>query len=120
MARATKSTKAAKTEVGATTSKSGANKNDYQIIHAPVITEKSSLIGAAGNVVVFRVDPKSTKPEIKGAIQRIYKVEVAAVRTVRNLGKMKRTMKGIGRKNNFKKAYVTLKPGQTIDVVEGL
>ena len=101
-------------------SKSTATAKQYQLILAPVITEKSSLVGAAGNVATFKVAVGATKTEIKEAVQSIFKVEVARVRTVNVMGKMKRTMRSLGRRANYRKAYVTLKPGQSIDVVEGL
>jgi large subunit ribosomal protein L23 len=97
-----------------------ATANQYRIVLKPIITEKSSLVGAAGNVATFEVAVGATKTEIKDAVQNIFKVEVAKVRTVNVLGKMKRTARSVGRRANYRKAYVTLKPGQSIDVVEGL
>lgn len=93
---------------------------DYATIVAPVITEKAAVVGNDGNVVVFRVANGSSKTEIKQAIERIFKVDVSAVRTANYIGKFKRTARGQGRKPSFKKAYITLKAGQTIDVVEGM
>jgi large subunit ribosomal protein L23 len=101
--------------------KPAAGLHDYQVIRGPVITEKASTVGKVnGGGVVFKVDMKATKTEIKEAIERIFKVEVEAVRTTSYLGKMKRTNRSVGRRKNFKKAYVTLKEGQSIDLVEGL
>lgn len=93
---------------------------DYSILLSPVITEKSSLAGAESNCVVFRVNPRASKDDIARAVARIYKVEVEAVRTCNFQGKAKRTRNASGKRAKFKKAYVALKQGQTIDVVEGL
>ncbi|MBX7138410.1 MAG: 50S ribosomal protein L23 [Oligoflexia bacterium] len=93
---------------------------DYAVLQSPVITEKSSLAGSESNTVVFRVDRRATKDDIRSAVQKIYKVEVKAVRTCNYMGKVKRTKGAQGRRAAFKKAYVSLKEGQTIDVVEGL
>jgi large subunit ribosomal protein L23 len=98
--------------------------NDYAVLVRPLVTEKSSMISALeskqGGRTVFRVPLAATKSEIKLAVERIYSVEVHSVNTCAYLGKMKRTATGSGRKNSFKKAYVTLKKGHTINVVEGL
>ena len=99
---------------------STARRGDYAILERPVITEKSSTVGQSGSVVTFRVARTAEKTEIKSAIERIYGVQVAQVRTVNYMGKPKRTMRSAGRRAAYKKAYVTLKPGQTISVVEGV
>lgn len=93
---------------------------DYATIVAPIITEKAAVVGNDGNVVVFRVATGSSKTEIKEAVERIFKVNVSSVRTANYIGKFKRTARGQGRKPSFKKAYITLGAGQTIDVVEGM
>lgn len=100
--------------------KSTAKISDYGLLLKPVVTEKSSLIGAAGNKVVFRVHPDTSKDEVRAAVERVFKVNVEAVNTVNYMGKLKRTMRSLGRRDRFKKAYVTLKEGQTIDLVEGI
>lgn len=101
--------------------KNKAKVGDYQTILRPLITEKGSSIGdGSSGGVAFRVHPDATKLEIKDAIERIFDVEVQAVRTCNYLGKVKRTSRSSGRRPNFKKAYVTLKEGHTIDIVEGL
>lgn len=102
------------------TEKSAAKRSDYGILVKPVVTEKSSLVGAAGNKIVFRVHPDATKDEVRTAVERVFKVNVEAVNTVNYMGKMKRTMRSRGRRDSFKKAYVTLREGQTIDLVEGI
>lgn len=94
--------------------------NDYAVLIAPVITEKSALVGASGRTVTMKVDPRATKTEIRQAVERVFSVKVEAVRTARFLGKVKRTMKGVGRRAGYTKAYVTLAEGSKIDLVEGL
>jgi large subunit ribosomal protein L23 len=89
-----------------------------------VISEKSTYVGEKNNQVVFRVVPDATKPEIKAAVELMFskkdqKLEVAAVRIVNVRGKEKRSGRFIGRRNNWKKAYVCLKPGQEINFAEG-
>ena len=93
---------------------------DYAVLVRPVITEKSSLVGVGGKTFVFRVQRGSAKDEIKGAVERVFGVKVADVRTCNFIGKVKRTTRTAGRTAGFKKAYVTLKPGHTIDIVEGI
>ncbi len=93
---------------------------DFSVLIKPVITEKSSMIGQSGNRIVFKVAVKTTKLEIKQAIERVFGVTVKSVNTVNMLGKVKRTVRGIGRKPSYKKAYVTLAEGQSVSVVEGL
>lgn len=97
-----------------------ANVSDYSLVLSPMITEKTSLVGGTGNRVVFKVDRRVTKTEIKAAVQRIFKVTVTDVNTVNYLGKPKRTSRSEGRRTAYKKAYVTLQEGQTINVIEGL
>ncbi len=91
----------------------------YDIILAPVITEKSTE-ASEHNQVVFRVAKTATKPEIKAAVERIFSVEVKTVNTLNRKGKIKR-FKGVkGKQADMKKAIVTLKEGQTIDISTGL
>lgn len=98
----------------------GPRLGDYGVLLKPVITEKSSTVGSQGGGVVFRVARTASKDEIKAAIERVFKVKVSAVRTCNYIGKKKRTKSSLGKRAAFKKAYVTLKEGQTIDLVEGL
>lgn len=91
----------------------------YDIIRAPVITEKATL-QSEQNKVVFKVALDATKPEIKDAVEALFKVKVLAVNTLRVKGKTKR-FKGVpGRRSDIKKAVVTLAEGQAIDVSTGL
>ena len=117
--KAAKKTKAKKAAPAATQT-APANVSDYTVLVSPLVTEKSSLVAGAGNRVVFRVRPGATKLEIKQAVERIYKVQVTSVRTSNLFGKGKRTNKGLVYRPNIRKAYVTIKEGQSIDVVEGL
>ncbi len=91
----------------------------YDIILAPVITEKSQRISEQ-NQVVFRVRGDATKPEIKEAVQTLFGVKVQAVNTLNVKGKVKRFRGTVGRRSDFKKAVVTLGEGQSIDVTTGI
>ena len=91
----------------------------YDIIVAPVITEKSQRISEA-NQVVFRVRGDASKPEIKQAIEGLFNVKVTAVNTLNVKGKVKRFRGTVGRRSDWKKAIVTLAEGQSIDVTTGI
>ena len=91
----------------------------YDVIRAPLITEKSTLV-SSHNQVVFRVPLKATKPEIKRAIEALFKVNVTAVNTLITKGKIKRFRGRPGQRGDVKKAFVTLAEGQSIDVTTGL
>jgi large subunit ribosomal protein L23 len=90
-----------------------------EVIKAPLITEKGTLIGELGNQVLFRVGLNANKVEIQQAIESFFKVKVLKVRTVRVLGKRRRVGRVIGQRSAWKKAYVTLAEGQRIDFFEG-
>ena len=91
----------------------------YDFILAPLITEKATL-ASEHNQVMFRVPLKSTKPEIKRAIETLFKVSVTAVNTLITKGKKKRFRGRMGQRSDVKKAIVTLAAGQSIDVTTGL
>ena len=91
----------------------------YDIIVAPVITEKSQRISEA-NQVVFRVRGDASKPEIKQAVEGLFNVKVTAVNTLNVKGKVKRFRGTVGRRSDWKKAIVTLAEGQSIDVTTGI
>jgi large subunit ribosomal protein L23 len=91
----------------------------YEVIRRPVVTEKSTL-GSEHNQVTFVVPLDATKPEIKAAVEQIFKVKVKAVNTLRSKGKVKRFRGQIGKRSDFKKAYVTLDEGHSIDVTTGI
>lgn len=86
----------------------------YDVILAPVITEKSSM-ASESNQVVFKVRRDATKPEIKAAVELMFNVKVDGVQVVNETGKTRRFGKVMGRTQDIKKAYVRLAPGQTID-----
>ncbi len=91
----------------------------YDVIKRPVITEKATMASEA-NAVVFEVAKDAAKPQIKQAIEALFGVKVKAVNTTITKGKTKR-FRGIrGRRSDWKKAYVTLEEGNTIDVTTGL
>ena len=91
----------------------------YQIILAPWITEKATN-GSQYGQVVFKVARDATKPEIKAAVEALFKVEVTDVNTVVMKGKTKRFRGRVGQRQDAKKAVVTLKEGQSIDVATGI
>ncbi len=92
----------------------------YDIIRNPRITEKAAGVGSAGTSVVFDVHPKANKTEIKKAVEKVFEVEVESVRTANFKGKVKRVGNKMGRRSGFKKAYVSLRKGSTVDIIEGL
>ncbi len=92
---------------------------DFKTIIKPIITEKSSL-GAEFNQVTFKVENNSTKTEIKNAIEKIFKVKVKKVNTSNVKVKLKSFRGSLGRRSNYKKAFVTLEEGQTIDITAGV
>lgn len=91
----------------------------YDVIVAPVITEKATVV-SENNQVVFKVAPDATKPAIKSAVEALFGVKVKAVNTLIRKGKVKRFRGRIGKQNDLKKAIVTLEEGHTIDVTTGL
>jgi large subunit ribosomal protein L23 len=91
----------------------------YDLIRYPVVTEKSTA-GSAHGQVTFRVPVDASKPEIKAAIEGVFKVKVVAVNTLRQEGKVKRFRGIFGKRAEYKKAMVTLAEGQSIDVSTGV
>ena len=96
-----------------------ASERHYDVILAPVITEKATLLSEQ-NKVVFRVSMDSTKDEISAAVEELFKVQVLKVNTLITKGKTKRFRGRAGRRSDMKKAIVTLAEGQSIDVTTGL
>ena len=91
----------------------------YQVLKAPVFSEKSQILGDTLGVQVFKVDTNATKKEIKKAVELMFEgVEVLKVNTLNVKGKTKRLGRTVGRRQDFKKAYVTLKAGQDVPVQE--
>ena len=93
--------------------------NTYDVIRKPIITEKATMASEAG-AVVFEVSIDANKPQIKKAVEELFGVKVKAVNTSITKGKTKRFRGQLGRRKDVKKAYVTLEPGNTIDVTTGL
>ncbi len=91
----------------------------YGLITSPIITEKSTILSEF-NKVVFRVPLTATKPQIKEAVEALFKVNVVSVNTLVQKGKTKNFRGVAGRRSDIKKAIVTLKDGQSIDVATGL
>ncbi len=90
-----------------------------QVLIAPQVSEKSTFVGEKNNQFVFRVLQDATKPEIKAAVELMFKVEVNRVQTSNLKGKEKRFGRFIGRRRNWKKAFVSLKPGQELNFAAG-
>jgi large subunit ribosomal protein L23 len=90
-----------------------------QILIAPIVSEKATSVSERNNQVLFKVLRNATKPEIKAAVEQMLKVEVVSVQTVNQKGKVKRFGRSLGRRDHVKKAYVCLKEGQELNLVEG-
>lgn len=91
----------------------------YQVIVAPQISEKATYVADKNEQVVFIVTPDATKPEVKAAVEMLFKVQVESVQIANLKGKIKRTGRGVGRRGDIRKAFVCLKPGQEINFAEG-
>ena len=89
-----------------------------KVLQAPVISEKATMVAEKNEQIVFRVLPDATKPEIKAAVELLFKVEVESVQTLNREGKAKRSGRFNGRRNHTKRAFVCLKPGQEINFSE--
>jgi len=92
----------------------------YDIIKRPVITEKTSIQKEAANQVSFEVDRRANRVEIKRAIEKIFNVRVSGVKTMQVKGKTKQRGRIVGKRKDWKKAIVTLRPGERIDFFEGV
>lgn len=90
-----------------------------QVILAPQITEKATRIADQHQQIAFRVRTDATKPEIKAAVELVFKVEVQGVTVANVQGKFKRAGRMMGQRKDWKKAYVSLKPGQEINFAAG-
>jgi large subunit ribosomal protein L23 len=93
--------------------------SNYDVIRAPVVTEKSTN-ASEHNKVLFDVAIDATKPQIKAAVEALFEVKVTAVNTLVRKGKVKRFRNRLGVRNDVKKAVVTLAEGQTIDISSGI
>ena len=126
-AKAEKAEKAAKPAKPAAAKKPAAKKADVakrpvhapgrlaQILVAPIVSEKATMAAEKHNQVLFKVLRDATKPEIKAAVELMFKVTVDSVQTVQHKGKVKRFGKSIGRRDHVKKAYVSLAAGQELN-----
>ncbi|HMQ04163.1 MAG TPA: 50S ribosomal protein L23 [Pyrinomonadaceae bacterium] len=105
--------------------------NLWDVLKSPVVTEKSVILKEdstdedsgrkMGQVLTFRVDREATKPDIKKAVEEIFNVKVASVKTINYQGKEKRRGRQVGRRPDWKKAYVTLKKGEAmVDYAEAI
>lgn len=87
----------------------------YKVLLGPVVSEKAAAAGETGNQVVFKVASDATKLEVKAAVQALFDAKVEQVRILNVKGKTKRTRYGLGKRSDWKKAYVRLEQGQDID-----
>lgn len=92
----------------------------HDIIKRPLVTEKTSIQKAVSNQLSFEVDRRANRVEIKRAIEEIFKVNVASVRTMQMKGKVKRRGRILGKRKNWKKAIVKLMPGERIEFFDGV
>ena len=92
----------------------------YDVLKRPVITEKSTTQKEANNQLTFEVDRKANKVEIRQAVEQVFKAKVVGVRTMQMKGKVKRFGRTVGKRRNWKKAIVTLAPGERVEFFEGV
>ena len=92
----------------------------YNIIKSPLITEKTTIQKETSNQVSFKISRKANRVEVKNAIENIFNVKVAGVRTMQVKGKTKQRGRIIGKRKDWKKAIVTLIPGERIDFFDGV
>lgn len=90
----------------------------YKVLVAPHVSEKATLVAEKYGQYVFRIAPDATKPEVKKAVEALFNVKVESVQTVNIKGKTKRTARGLGKRNDVRKAYVKLVAGQDIDFAD--
>lgn len=87
----------------------------FKVLLGPHVSEKATVLADSKNQIVFKVDTTATKLEIKKAVEQLFNVKVESVSTLNVKGKTKRTVRGLGKRVDWKKAYVSLEPGQDID-----
>lgn len=90
----------------------------YKVLVAPIVSEKSTMMADKNEQVAFRVIPDATKPEVKAAVEMLFKVQVESVQILNQKGKQKRFGRFEGKRNDVRKAYVSLKPGQEINFAQ--
>jgi len=91
-----------------------------QVLRVPQISEKATMLAEQRNQAVFIVSPDATKPEIKAAVELLFKVGVVSVRVANVKGKSKRFGRTMGRRSDVRKAFIRLQPGQEINFAEGI
>jgi large subunit ribosomal protein L23 len=89
-----------------------------KVLLAPIISEKATFVAEKSEQVIFLVAPDATKPEIKAAVELLFKVQVESVQVLNREGKQKRSGRFNGRRNHTRRAFVCLKPGQEINFTE--
>ena len=87
-----------------------------QVLVSPIVSEKATMVAEKTNAVTFKVLQDATKPEIKAAVELLFNVQVKAVSVVNIKGKTKRFGRSVGRRDHVRKAYVTLQPGQELNL----
>lgn len=92
---------------------------DYDIIRRPIITEKTNIQKDEHNQVTFEVDPRANRIEVRRAVEKIFNVRVESISTMHVKGKVKRRGRIMGKRRDWKKAIVTLMPGERIEFFEG-
>ncbi|MAA73015.1 MAG: 50S ribosomal protein L23 [Bermanella sp.] len=90
----------------------------YKVLLGPHISEKATVVADRDGQFVFRVAPDATKPEIKAAVEQLFEVKVRNVQVLNIKGKTKRTARGVGKRNDVRKAYVRLADGHDIDFAD--
>jgi large subunit ribosomal protein L23 len=90
----------------------------YKVLLGPHISEKATVVADKDGQFVFRVAPDATKPEIKAAVEQLFEVKVRNVQVLNIKGKTKRTARGVGKRNDVRKAYVRLADGHDIDFAD--
>ena len=95
------------------------NERMYELIRNPVITEKATLLSEF-NQVTFKVPIDATKFEVRAAVEKLFSVKVVAINTLKQKGKNKRFQGRLGKRNDYKKAVVSLREGDSIDVSSGI
>ena len=93
---------------------------EYDIIRGPLVTEKTTLQKEMNNQLTFKVDKRANRVEIKDAVEKNFNTKVKQIRTIQVKGKVKQRGKILGKRKDWKKAIVTLMPGQRIDFFEGV
>ena len=95
-------------------------KDIYAVIKKPIITERSAYLKERGNKIIFQVDANANKRDIKKAVEKVFNVHVMDVNTLNVKGKVKRFGRVFGKRPDWKKAIVTLKEGDKIELLEGI